>query len=233
MNPWRITTWNVQGSHGVDREFVGAHIAEMRPDVFVVQEILHRQAVALASDLSMHLAWARKHTPVPTRSEGMAILTPHRLAEHRSAVVTKAMPWSWRRRVIVSARIERGDESLRVVNAHLSPHALADRRTAEIKTIVDRFPFDVLAGDFNDSVPATAAKVSAIGAVVDASPTGPPTCWPPGPRVGRLPTTRMDGILSVPTFAPLSSFTPTDDLDRWAGVSDHLPVTVDLERRAP
>ncbi len=237
MQEWRVTTWNLQGSHGLDRRFVIEHIREERPDVFVIQEVMRRQARALADGLAMDHVWARKHTPVPGRSEGLAILTPHAVASWGSAVVTGAPPWSWRRRIVLRAQIVRGTDRLGVLNVHLSPHNAVERRQREFARIEahlrrgsDRDAIDLIAGDFNDDPSVAAAAFDQSFGAHDIGAGAPATCWSPGDRTGRPPTYRVDGAIGVGLVVGMGTSTPLTDLDRWAGVSDHLPVTVQTRR---
>ncbi len=239
--PWRITTWNLQGSHSLDHEFVRSHILSTHTDIFVAQELTKRQAGRLGGRLNMQVAWARKHTPFPWRSEGLAVLTQHRIDSWRAETITSAAPWSWRRRIILRAHIIASTgESLQLVNVHLSPHQAAARRKAEWTKIARSAPEgtvatapDVIVGDFNDSVTNATAELANHFSMVDTTAcANAPTCWTPGLRAGRRPTQRLDGILAAPTFTASEPTTPTDDYDRWAGISDHLPVTVTL-RRSP
>ncbi len=237
MQEWRVTTWNLQGSHGLDRRFVGEHITRERPDVFVIQEIMRRQARLLADDLAMTHVWARKHTPCPGRSEGMAILTPHAIGSWDSGVLTSARRWSWRRRIHVRAEILRGNDRLGVLNVHLSPHDATDRREREfarIDAMLDATSpnraIDLIVGDFNDDPSVAAAAFDPTFDAHDIGADGPATCWSPGNRSGRPPTFRVDGAIGVGQFVGVRASTPSTDLDRWAKVSDHLPVTVEARR---
>ncbi len=240
MGDWRITTWNLQGSLGLDRAFVCAHIDDVRPDVFAVQEVTRRQARALSSTLGMTHVWVRKHTPFPGMSEGLAIITPHTIVSSASEVLTPAATWSWRRRVFIRAHINRGEEHLDVLNVHLSPHDAVDERRRELRRVATETAgaatsptpsgIDVVVGDFNDDVSSAATAFLENGPAHDVGRGGPPTCWTPGKRAGRPPTHRMDGGVAIGAMVGVATFTPTEDLDRWAKISDHLPVTIDVRR---
>lgn len=237
MQEWRVTTWNLQGNHGLDRRFVVEHIARERPDVFVIQEVRRRQARSLADDLTMRCVWAWKHTSLPGRSEGLAILTPHSIGSWQSAVLTAAPPWSWRRRILLRAHIVRGTDHLGVLNVHLSPHDADERRAREFARVnaelpggADRPQIDLIVGDFNDDPSVAAAAFDPSFGAHDIGAEGPATCWSPGVRAGRPPTYRVDGAVGVGRIVGVRASTPTRDLDRWAEVSDHLPVTVEARR---
>lgn len=226
----RITTWNIQGSRGTNLDFICAHITEQRSDIFVVQEATSRQATRLANRLGMQHVWARKHTAFPFFSEGLAVLTTNRIVTCTLDVVTAAPLWSWRRRVILRTHIEWPNGArLDLVNVHLSPHDAAERRAIEL-THVASLGVDVVVGDFN-------AEIDTVGQTLhpltDTAPGGTPTCWTAGSREGRGPTQRLDGILVAPTLRASNPHTPREDLDRWARVSDHLPVTVTVEWNSP
>ncbi len=226
---WRITTWNLQGSYGADLDFICAHIRDQRSDIFVVQEATARQARRLAQRLGMHHLWARKHTSFPYFSEGLAVLTPHRIATSTTNVLTVAPLWSWRRRIILRTHIECSfGTTLDLINVHLSPHDAAERRAIEL-THLASLGADVVVGDFNAEVDAVARTLHPL---TDTAPGSSPTCWTAGLRRGRRPTQRLDGILAAPTFVSRDPHTPYEDLDRWAQVSDHLPVTVTVERNS-
>ena len=241
MEQWRIVTWNVQGSRGLDRSFVCEHINRTRPDVFVVQEVTRRQTRSLGAELAMTHAWARKHIAFPGMSEGLAILTPHSIASWRSEVLSPAPIWSWRRRIMLRAHIVRDEQQrLGVLNVHLSPHDANDQRKEELVRIGaalrrgrDRhgcFDIDVVAGDFNDNITSAAVSLQAGGRAHDVGAGGPPTCWTPGKRIGRLPSQRMDGAISLGSVVGIRGSTPSAELDRWGRISDHLPVTIDVSR---
>ncbi len=240
MQEWRVTTWNLQGSHGLDRRFVGEHIAAERPDVFVAQEIMRRQARSLAEDLAMEHVWARKHTPCPGRSEGLAILSTHPIESWESAVLTAAPPWSWRRRIFLRAQIIRGTDRLEVLNVHLSPHDAGELRAREFARIgaeigdgPGRPGLDLIVGDFNDDPSVAAASFDPSFGAHDIGADASATCWSPGDRTGRLPAYRVDGAIGLGRFVGVRASTPSTDLDRWAKVSDHLPVTVEARRDLP
>jgi endonuclease/exonuclease/phosphatase family metal-dependent hydrolase len=233
VSEWRVLTWNVQGSHGLDIALIRAHIVAERADVVLIQEIHRRQAKRLATALQMDHKWARKHTPFPGWSEGMAIFARRPISEHFVEVVTSAPPWSWRRRIIIGATVANDASStLRILNVHLSPHDAAERRAAELRRIAEldeTHGWDVIAGDFN----AELMTSPALSDHDDVAPHGPPTCWTSGPRSGRAPSQRLDGVFATPRWLGSELSTPSTDLDRWARVSDHLPVSVTIRERTP
>ena len=233
MDEWRILTWNVQGGHGFDREFIRAHIVERAATIVMVQEIQQRQTRHLADALHMDHRWARKHTPFPGFSEGLAILARDPISLLAIDVVTSAAPWRSRRRIVVGATATAPEgNSIRILNVHLSAHDASDRRARELATIANvngRDQLDVIGGDFNTDL--NASPTAAAFDHRDASPLGPPTSWAPGSRVGHAPITRLDSIFVDEAWVIGTSNTPTTELEHWAKVSDHLPVDVAITRR--
>lgn len=224
---WTVTTWNLQGSRGVDGAAVGNVVREHAPDVVAVQEIRRRDAHRLAAALDMRVDWALKHFPFTWlmwwRAEGMAILTPHELAAPGSTEISvrRSLRWDWRRRIAQWACIRRGDDALFVVNIHLSPHALGAERLAEaqrVAEIVAEHSGDqpvVIAGDFNDDTDP--AVIDALPAVehVAAGFTNPSSAPAQALDHVLVPEESIDVDVRVPPGGPT-----------WAALSDHVPVTV-------
>ena len=219
-------TWNLQGSKRTDLERVAAETRDRRPDVVLLQEVRRPQAATLANLLDLHHEWAFKHHPIwpffPGRAEGAAILTPHDLTDRGAEVVSDATSrWNWRRRIVMWATVHRDGESIRAMNAHLSPHDLRGERLDEadrIATIADSLgtpPPLVLGGDFNDhGDPEPLERLPGVEHV-----PSPPTNPADDPRNVLdhvlLPADAADVELEVPAGGP-----------QWDDVSDHLPVTV-------
>ena len=221
---WTVTTWNVRGTERPPLDRVADHLASTSSDVVVLQEVQRAQAADLGRRLGMQHAWARKHYPrtplLAGQAEGLAILTPHALREPGSRELTAASTWSWRRRIVQWALVERADHSAyRIVNLHLTPHGEHERRVEEAKRISEWFPADVgapsiLAGDVNDDGGGVVAALPAVEHVV-----APPTCPP------ERPTMRLDRVL-LPAAATGVTVDVPDGGPQWAELSDHLPVTV-------
>jgi len=220
-------TWNLHGATKPSIDAVVATIGTEAPDIVVVQEVLRKQAAAIAAKSSMRYTWALKHRPYTLllwwRSEGMAILTPHALGAfgHRE-ISDGRSTWSWRRRIAMWAHVERTDRSaVRIYNVHLSPHEDAPSRRAEavrVSGIVAEHgdhPPAIVAGDFNDAEDAT---------IIDALP-GIEHVVPAYTNPSAAPSQVLDHVL-LPIDAQHVSVTVPAGGAEWAAISDHLPVTV-------
>lgn len=141
-----LTTWNLQGSKGVDTGTVVDHLRAMATDVLVLQEVQRNQARALSQALDPRsFNWGFKHWPLTTWPEGMAILgitVPVHDVRTR-ALTNRWRPWSWRRRIFQVGRLPATAAlpPFQVVNAHLTPHvhsAAEDRRAGELPVILSQ-----------------------------------------------------------------------------------------------
>lgn len=237
----RIITWNVQGSQGLDVGRCAAHLRSLRADVIAIQEILPGQAGALADALGYRLIWKLKHAPLPRRHEGLSLLSSGPVNASTSFVLRSAPWFSWRRRIAVVAHLA----GLVVVNVHLSPGADDGRRAAEVDRLLRHLSLTaddglVVCGDLNVEPPAASLEALGEAGLVDAwasAPTGAAgrgaTNWTPGPRAGRPPTQRLDAVHLPSRWTVAGAWVPTDDLDEWARLSDHLPLVVDVEVPEP
>ncbi len=219
-------TWNLQGSKRTDLERVAAEIHDRRLDVVLLQEIRRPQATTLATHLGLVHEWAFKHHPFwpffPGRAEGAAILTPHALSDRGEEVISDATSrWNWRRRIVMWASVRRDDASIRVMNAHLSPHDLRDERRVEADRIaaiaesLSEPPALVLGGDFNDhGDPEPIERLPGVEHV-----PSPPTNPADDPRHV------LDHVLLPPDATDVELEVPAGGR-QWDDVSDHLPVTV-------
>jgi endonuclease/exonuclease/phosphatase family metal-dependent hydrolase len=244
-----VVTWNLHGSHGCDVDAVTARIRALAggdPDVIALQEVQRRQAIALATRLGMTATWKFKHWPIVERSEGLAVLTPHRLTGRRGLVLQRAPFWSWRRRIAILARISRDDGDTAIVNAHFSPHDLGAVRALQVGKVLaalDVFASDggLVVGDLNDHPGSTPHVMFARAGWQDAwitahgdgtTPLGA-TNWTAGERAGRPPTQRIDYVL-LPTGWEVDRVAVpdpgADGYDEWAALSDHLPLCAVLRR---
>lgn len=225
--PWCVTTWNVHGSEQPDVESVARAIAVEAPDVVVLQEIREHQADALARSLSMRYSWALKHSPYTrlwrSRSEGMAIMTPHALGAPGHTEISEGQPMrSWRRRIAQWALIGRPDRSMVMAyNLHLSPHEDAEarwmeaRRVREIVASIGDDPLPVVAGDFNDAdEPMIVAELPGLEHLV-----------PPPTNPSEAPHQLLDHVLLPVEAADVAVTVPAGGSE-WAQLSDHLPLTV-------
>lgn len=246
ITPVTVVTWNLQGSQGVDIEGVASVITTVGADVVVIQEIQRRQARRLSKALGMPaMRWAFKSLSWPTRPEGLAVFTPHRLVSTDSFLLRRAWFWNWRRRVGLVAEIERGDERFGVINVHLSPHDAGEQRRREAHLVVERARraerLPVIAGDFNDLPGGPGYEVFTGSGWSDAwlidtlKGIDGPTNWTPGNRHGRAPDQRLDFVFA-PTGWTVSDAAVLADPDRhdWFGErSDHVPLSATMLAPAP
>ena len=242
MTETTVLTWNVHGSHGVAVDDVAEIIRRVEPDVVALQEVQRRQVARLAAALSMSSTrWAFKHWPFSKRPEGLAVLSPHRLVRAERFRLRRAWFWSWKRRVGIDATIDSGGRLVRVLDVHLTSHDDAEQRVREAATLVARAAArqtaPIIVGDLNDgpdlSAPAELTRagwVDAWAAVHDPDDIGA-TNWTPGERTGRPPTQRLDYVFAPPGAVVRSCAVAVGpaDLDRAAGLSDHLPVAATVQ----
>jgi endonuclease/exonuclease/phosphatase family metal-dependent hydrolase len=213
----------------------------MAPDVLVLQEVRRHQARRLARNLGWHRTWRRKHHPyspfVWWTTEGMALLTPHRLGEAASTSLTPgASTWNYRHRVAVGALVSRPDGSAyRVIDLHLASDddggdARVDQagRALAWLSATGTAPI-VIAGDFNDHADVEVVTVLCDGVRHDAwtaaaarSPGDGATC------PTDVPVKRLDHVL-VPTSATVVHAEVPVGGEPWTTISDHLPLTVVFE----
>lgn len=239
---FRLLTWNLQGSHGVDVDAVAGVIAEVAPDVVALQEVQRRQHRRLAAALGGAAShWIFKNLSLPRPHEGLAILTRHRIVDARTLLLRRSLTLRWPRRVALVARIavngDRGEAGYGVdlVNTHLSPHDEGDARRAEIDLIVadaaahGRAPLVV--GDLND-LPGDAAPAAlrAHGWRDSWSGDGGATNWTAGARAGRPPTQRLDYVFVPAGWQVERTWVVAEPArhDWFATLSDHLPLCAEL-----
>ena len=220
-------TWNLHGSAGPPIDRAAKAIRAAAPDIVAIQEIQQRQAVELATGLSMRYSWVVKHHPytrlVPWRTEGMAIMTPHLLDAVGHTELSERQPMrSWRRRIAQWGLVGRADRSMVMIyNTHLSPHDDADsrrseaRRLSEIVAAIGDDPPPIVAGDFNDDDDPTI--IEALPGVEHVRPA----CTNPAID----PVQLLDHVLLPEHATNVNVSVPSGGAD-WAAISDHLPVTV-------
>lgn len=192
-----------------------------------LQEIREHQADALARSLSMRYSWALKHAPYTrvwrSRSEGMAIMTPHALGAPGHTEISDRQPMrSWKRRIAQWALIGRSDRSMVMAyNLHLSPHDDAEARWMEAHRVrelvesVGEDPLPVIAGDLNDAdEPMIVAELPGIEHLV-----------PPPTNPADAPHQLLDHVLLPVAASDVAVTVPAGGSD-WAALSDHLPLTV-------
>jgi endonuclease/exonuclease/phosphatase family metal-dependent hydrolase len=240
--PVVVVSWNLQGSQGVDLDGVADVLAAADADVIVIQEVQRRQARRIAQRLDFtEMRWAFKHFPLTSWSEGLAVLTPHRLVHTDSFVLRRAWFWNWRRRVGLLARIERGGMQFGVINVHLSPHDAGEARRREAHLVVERARAEderpLIAGDFNDLPGGPGYQVFTGSGWVDAwmidrlKDIDGATNWTQGDRRGRAPTQRLDFVFAPTgwTVADARVLAEPDRIDWYADRSDHVPLLAVLE----
>lgn len=225
---WRILTWNLRGSASPDLEVVADVVRSYSPDAVAVQEIRRWQASSLAGRLGWQHAWARKHHPytplAPWLSEGLAIVSPHPLADVvRRSIAPGVSTWSYRHRVVLAASVQRGADSVRLYDTHLaSGGAAADQRIAQASRVAQLVRAEapaapVVAGDLNDAGELEVVREFHAGGLRD--PGGGPT----NPSIA--PRNRLDHIL-VPEAATVVEQDQPDGGEWWWAISDHIPVLV-------
>jgi endonuclease/exonuclease/phosphatase family metal-dependent hydrolase len=230
VTSWAVTTWNLHGSARPPISRAAAAIRAESPDIVAIQEIQQRQAAELAAILSMRYSWVVKHHPytrlVGSRSEGMAIMTPHLLDAVGHTELTEGQPMrSWRRRIAQWGLVGRVDRSIVMIyNTHLSPHDDADAadsrrrealRLSEIVAAIGDDPSPIVAGDFNDADDPT---------IIQALP-GVEHVRPPYTNPADDPMQVLDHVLLPDDASDVTVTVPPGGVD-WAAISDHLPVTV-------
>ena len=230
VTPWRVMTWNILGAHHPDLEKIAAVISEQHPDVAAVQEVQRAQLRRVAKQLGWQYAWARKHYPYSPllwwRAEGIGILSPWAVsAPVRTSISPGVSTWVYRHRVLLAVTITRRSSGLRVFNTHLASHD-ADERLAQAKRVAGRVgadssPCKILTGDLNttnESEIEVLREFRAVG-LTDAGGTVS------NPAIA--PSQRIDYVLLPTAATVLSSHTPEGG-ERWARLSDHLPVLVEF-----
>ena len=155
---WRVLTWNILGAKQRHLDAVAAEIEGYAPDVVALQEVQHRQAVNLARQLGMSVVWARKHYPLTHlvwwRAEGLAVLSPHRLARKvRRSISPGVHIYTHRHRVVLAVDVRATHGDLRVYNTHLATSS-PDERIAQARRIASLISHEhsraaVVVGDLN------------------------------------------------------------------------------------
>ena len=231
MTTWRVTSWNILGSHEPDLARIADVLRELDPDVVALQEVRRHQARSLARALQWNRVWGRKHHPysplVWWRTEGHAILSRWPLAERRRSTLTPGTStWIFRHRIVLTATVRRDADSLRLFDTHLASDDV-DQRIAQARRVAaivaaDSHPQKVLAGDLNttdDNIDDVLRELRTAGLV---DPGGGPT------EPAQRPRQRLDHVL-VPGGATTCWTHVPDGDDGWRMLSDHLPVTVEIE----
>ena len=230
-----VTTWNAQGSRGMNVPAVAAALEELGPDLVLLQEVQRAQLGALRAAMRCADArWRFKHWGVRVPAEGLGILS--RLPLHDVKVQTLARFvafWSWRRRIAVHAAVVVDDRLVRIVDVHLGAGVSHAERTRQARAVLDASPHAALiAGDLNAEPDDAELAPFADRGFRDAERRlhgdrpSPATNWPAGPRT-HPPTQRLDYLMTRPSIEVLEACVP-EQWSRWAALSDHLPVVARL-----
>ena len=223
---WTLLTWNIRGAARPNLPDLAEAIGGYGPDVVLLQEVWRSQAVRIARAIGFADSfWSTKHSPfgplLPTRAEGMAILSKIPLDETSSEVLTSSVrSWSHRRRIVQYAQMP--SLGVWVANVHLASHAEADARRNQAAMVATQLgattgPW-VVAGDFNAADEPAVWKPFADIGVTDAWSGGPGFTNPTG-----AVRQRLDRVLLGAGLVALSVDVPADG-PGWVRRSDHLPV---------
>lgn len=221
----------------------------------LIQEVQRGQTNQLAAALAgrggpAEHRWVFKNLSGWTWPEGMAVLTAAPIEAFRHSVLRSSLLWNWQRRVLLVATVNHDGAPVEIANVHLSAHDDDEWRRREATLVIERAPTAIVGGDFNDrpghAAPTTMTDagwhdaweavhgdVAAGGDRADGADRGA-TNWTDGDRQGRPPTQRLDYVFTPPSGWEIAAATVigSDDLDRFAALSDHLPLLVELRRVA-
>jgi len=229
----RIVTWNLQGAHLRDVAAVAGMLHELDADIVCLQEVQRRQFRQLRSAVGRFALWSFKHWPVRIPAEGLAIASRSPIVRNRTFSISRGEPfWSWRRRIAQAVVVERDGVLVRMVNTHLGAHVDDEELARQARRIVAiARDLQVIAGDLNvrpdSGVLAEFLPLRDAWSILHPHAPSPSTNWRHGPR-DEPPVQRLDYICVAPAAHVRDVQIPTD-WERWAPLSDHLPVIVDLE----
>lgn len=221
----------------LDIDAVAVAVTALGSDVVMAQEIQRRQANALARALGWPPpVWAFKHWPVVTGAEGLAVLARAGLATLESWRISRwAPPWSFRRRVALSTAVDDASVGVQFVDVHLGSDVTPLQRLDELEAVlarVDDPSRTVIAGDLNASRPDEPALRRLVAAGFrDAFPDCGPTNWPGARNIA--PHHRLDYVYVGEQVGVVAASVPRygdTGFERYPPLSDHLPVTVTLDR---
>ncbi len=225
---WRVLTWNILGAKNPDLAAVAGVVRSSNPDVVALQEIRHAQAKRLAFVLEWRMVWRRKHWPLTPlfwwRAEGQALLASTELIDVHQHVLSRGVSkWTYRHRTMITATVDRGADRLRISSVHLSSSS-ADERIEQARraaTFITAEPaaLRVVCGDMNA---ANELEVIREFHIVGVRDTGGDFT-----NHSRSPSKRLDYVL-VPENAKVSAIDTPEGGDKWAALSDHLPVLVEF-----
>ena len=230
-----VVTWNAQGSQGLDIDAATAALAEFTPHLVILQEVQRRQVGALRAAMGARDArWRFKHWPVKVPAEGLGIISMYPLRNVRSHhLAHRWEAWSWRRRIAVRAEIDVVDRVVPFIDVHLGAGVPAEERLRQIGLLLTLAGgASLIAGDLNADPESAELKEFANSGWRDAERRmyhevrGPSTNWHAGPRV-KPPTQRLDYLLVRDRVTVTEAYVP-EDWERWAPLSDHLPLVARL-----
>ena len=230
-----VVTWNAQGSQGLNIDAAASALSEFTPHVVILQEVQRRQVGALR--VAMHATdarWRFKHWPVKVPAEGLGIVSMYPLRHVRSHhLAHRWEAWNWRRRIAVRAEIEIVDRVVPFVDVHLGAGVPTDERLRQIRLLLAiAGGASLIAGDLNaDPESAELGEFANHGWRDAERRTHPDARWPStnwhaGPRV-KPPTQRLDYLMVRDRVSVTEACVP-DDWERWAPLSDHLPLVARL-----
>ena len=226
-------SWNIHGRARPNLAQVAQEIVDFSPDAVGLQEVSVRQIRELSRLTKMNFVWDMKHNPlapfVPTSAEGLAIMSPHQLTNHRSQVLTKkARKRSHKRRIIQSILMTTRTQPVLIFNTHLASHDAAKERLCQaerVRSFIDEHNDGLwlLTGDLNDHEEPEIVECICRDQCIDAwqsDPTGTGT----GATCPSIhPELLLDHIL-LPTAATYVQTRIPSPTSRLKELSDHLPI---------
>jgi endonuclease/exonuclease/phosphatase family metal-dependent hydrolase len=223
-----VVTWNAQGSHRLDVARAAEALAAFEPDVVLLQEVQRRQLGALRVALgTVDARWRFKHWPVRVPAEGLGLLARHPVADARAQVLAHRWQfWNWRRRVALHATLRIDGRTVRITDAHLGAGVPHDERVRQVEALLDG-ALNAEPGSPELDAFGRAGWCDAEARVRARGAHRPSTNWASGPRT-TAPTQRLDYVLVRATTEVTDAFVP-DDWERWAELSDHVPVVARVE----
>lgn len=230
-----VVSWNAQGSHGLDIAKAASALLEFEPQLVLLQEVQRHQLRALGAAMHAQGArWRFKHWPGTVAPEGLGVLSTIPLRRVRTRVLAHPWEfWNWRRRIALELQFGWAGLVVACVDVHLGAGVSTAERIRQAQLVHDRCADAmIVAGDLNaEPDSAELARFGELGwrdAERSAHPevVRPSTNWREGPRVAP-PTQRLDYILVRDTVDVQNAFVPTE-WERWAALSDHVPVVARL-----
>lgn len=230
-----VVTWNAQGSQRPDPSAMAVALGQLRPDVVLLQEVQRRQLRAVSAATGWAGAWRFKHWGVRIPPEGLGILVRGSIdGVRRQILVHPYAWWNWRRRIALHVDLTVAGRSVAMVDTHLGAGVPASERVRQIGALLDATRDALLiAGDLNAEPGSAELRAFRDAGWWDAERrahqeiTRPSTNWAAGPRTAP-PTQRLDYVLVRDGTTIVDAFVP-DDWQRWAALSDHVPVVARLE----